>query len=287
MNTRHVFATLAVLGMAAASAQAASFMVLGDGNDGVNAALPGDIDFNVIQNGNQAVRFRTQNGGEFKILQTAGFIGVTGLPADLIGQSVGPNGRGTFQSFCIEIPESVTLSNTTVYHGDVNYNGTDSFARGGGTEGGASAGGSDAISIQTAFVYHNFRYGTLPGFVYQSPNGGTNRENSARALQLAIWQLEDELGTENNGNAGVFNAAQEAAFVEYTNNPLAQAFVAFANSTTWTSIGLVRAVNNFANAAQTTFRQDFLTIVVIPTPTAAGLASAGLLGLVARRRRSL
>lgn len=241
MKTRILVVGFAALSAFAGTAQAGIVSAYGDVDDGGSAIFG--------ETGN----FRDGNGGEFKVVVVSGFVGVTGLPADLIGIQPG----ATFQSFCLETDEFVTLGGT-MYNAVVN---TEAQLGGSNTDSG------DPIDPRTAFLYTEFRMGTLAGYDYTD---GSTREANAKSLQEAIWFIEGESGGVNN------------AFVT-----LATTAVAPLGSwhTQWgaNSIGNVRAMNMSFNGGTI---QDLLTI--IPLPTAGSLACAGLLGMGLRvRRRSL
>ena len=124
------------------------------------------------------------NGGEFTAVTTG-------------------SGLGTFQTFCIEYNEEFGPGNTYQYKMNT----------------GAVAGGPgavvtdpntglpmDNISIGTAWLYSQFRAGTLANYFT------VNQQQNAGALQQAIWWLEDETGGVKNG----FVTAAEGALGNLT-----------------------------------------------------------------------
>ncbi|MFO0830868.1 MAG: hypothetical protein U0637_03385 [Phycisphaerales bacterium] len=183
--------------------------------------------------------YQSGNGGEFTIIPQSGFAGLTGLPADLTSDS--------FQSFCVENGENIVPG--AFYNFAINT---------GAIAGGVGGGGFDALDPRTAFLYYNFRMGTLSGFDY-SPAG---RQASAGLLQNAIWYIEGE-------PLGSFNSLVA----------LADAAVAPGGAWDGMGIGPVRVLN--LSNDTTPLAQDQLTI--IPAPATALLLGAGL--LVSRRRR--
>ena len=130
----------------------------------VNATYDGTISLY------QGASFSSGNGGEFQAVTS---------------------GLGTFQTFCIEESEYFSPGNTYNYkvnsgavYGGVGAHTTDPYNPGYPM---------DNISIGTAWLYSQFRNGTLTGYNY-----GSGRVASAGDLQNAIWWLEDEGGA-NNG----------------------------------------------------------------------------------------
>jgi len=191
------------------------------------------------------------SGGEFQAIQVAGDVGL------LAGAASGFQPINTFQTFCIEIQENINYG--------VQYNAKLSTAARNGSYG--SSGGSDALDPRTAYLYTQFRLGTLAGYNYNGTN--TQRKASADALQRAIWFIEEPGAAQGLNNS----------------------FVALANAANWTDIGNVRVLNlNVRNSdgSDGANAQDQLSLLIVPTPTAAGagmLALAGLMGGAHIRRR--
>lgn len=178
---------------------------------------------------------------------------VSGLPGSSLGGDI--HAGSTFQSFCIEIGENINFGGS--YNFAVN---TESI------NGGASPNNPQSLANQTAYLYSNFRAGTLT----TSFNIGSNAD--VNALQDAIWFFQNQLGAADVDDNNLVTLSTKA-----------QAFVNEANAAGWTSIGNVRVLN--IGAAGQFNNQDMLAL--IPLPQGVGLASAGLLVLGARRRRAL
>jgi len=94
-------------------------------------------------------------------------------------------GLGTFQTFCIEDSEMIGLGASYYYR-------INSGAIAGGVSGvdaidAATGMPKDNISIGTAWLYSQFRAGTLAGYAAGLPG-------NAGVLQDAIWMLEGEYG---------------------------------------------------------------------------------------------
>jgi len=176
------------------------------------------------------------SGGEFTGTPVSGFIGLTGLAADLDGS--------TFQTFCLEVNEQFTPG--TTYTMIIN---TVAIA-------GGSGGPSFPLDERAAYLFYNFRNGTLTGYDY-TPAG---RQASAGELQAAIWYIQ---GNQSGGANNAFVALADAAV----------------GSGEWSGLGDVRVLNLYGEDGS--HHQDVLTI--IPTPGA--LALLGLAGLTAVRRR--
>jgi hypothetical protein len=171
-----------------------------------------------------------------------------------------------YSSFCLEKNEHVSSGQTydVVVAREALYGGTNHGATG--------PHGGDLLDPMTAYLYTQFRAGTLDGYDYD-PAGG--RAASAQALQDVIWYIEDE------------------AAKTWTDSPddasLQKKFYAAAVEAGWTDIGNVRVLNMYVPGhvgEAGYFKQDQLTMV--PAPGAALLASLGL-GLVGwfRRRKTL
>jgi hypothetical protein len=106
------------------------------------------------------------------------------------------SGLGTFQTFCIEYNEEFGPGNTYQYNQNT-----------GAVVGGAGADATDShtglpmdnISLGTAWLYSQFRAGTLTLDTGTGSYFNANRQANAGELQQAIWFLEDEVGGVDNG----------------------------------------------------------------------------------------
>lgn len=178
------------------------------------------------------------NGGEFSITpDVMNFVG--GVPAlnDV-----------SLQSFCLEHNENVTGSSGT-YQYVINTG-----AVNGGV--GGAVGNFDPLDPLTAWMYNSFVEGTLVGYDY-----GSGREESARALQNAIWFSEDEIP-------------------ELT---LGAAFYQQALDASPTTIGDIRVLNLYKNGE---LKQDQICkIATAPEPCSLFLGLLGLCGVILWRVR--
>ncbi len=171
-------------------------------------------------------------GGEYQVNRVSGDVGLLNGPASA-GQP-----DGTFQTFCVELLEPLAF--------DTPYNARFNTVAMGGSYGAGEDGG-DPLDPRTAFLYWSFRQGTLEGYRFDGTD--EDRREDSRALQRAIWFIEEPGAPEGESNA----------------------FVAAANAAGWTDIGLVRVLNIWSrnpDGSDGPFAQDVLTIMV-PTPMAA------------------
>ena len=139
------------------------------------AAMPQTFAIDQIQvgySGSSYGAYQTGQGGEFTFNPLTGWIDLSGYATTT--KNVGVN--GTFQSFCIEHPETINGYSAT-YNAAITT---------GAINGGNSGPNPDPVSVGTGWLYSQFARGTLANYDYAG-----NRLASADQLQKAIWMLEE------------------------------------------------------------------------------------------------
>jgi hypothetical protein len=194
-----------------------------------------------------ASTYENGDGGEFNVVTT---------------------GLGSFATFCIEVHECIGQPPSGPYAYTINT---------GAVSGGCGADAIDPhtglpmdnISLGTAWLYSQFRAGTLTLDNGTGSYFDANRLANAGELQNAIWYLEDE-GGQNNGYVALAETvlSKTEAEVKADSNGV---------------YGVV-ALNLFD--ANDNLAQDQLAVVPEPSTVALIALGSGALGLALRRKLS-
>jgi hypothetical protein len=215
----------------------------------------------IVQTDDVGPNYSYASGGEFTIYNSN--LSINAYVSDTSGIYGGAN---SFQTFCVEVIESVgtpvdvVLSTTFINESDGSYVGPGSHA----IKGGQSFG--DNLDPRTAYLYTEFVKGTLSNYDYDGTMG-IGRNISARDLQKAIWIIEGE-------------QLPSSATTQ------AQAWIDEANAAAWNDIGQVRILNLYeANTYKTgpVFLQDMLYMLPVPGAVLLCILGLGVAGLKLRK----
>lgn len=180
-----------------------------------------------------------------------------------------------FNSFCVERNEYIDFSSE--FHVDA----ISEVAVAGGKGGGNDLLGGDPLDEMTAFLYHNFYWGTLDDYNYDglTTTEFASRSDAATELQMAIWIIEQEWDWDGDLN---YEEQVTQTDVDFINNfYLNLAWKAVNLDETWEGLGDVRVINLTGSAN----KQDQLTVAPVPEPATMLLFGTGLIGLAGLGRK--
>ncbi|XHC24669.1 MAG: VPLPA-CTERM sorting domain-containing protein [Phycisphaerales bacterium] len=162
--------------------------------------------------------------------------------------------HGTFRSFCLETNENITLNPNVTYSYEIVTTGA--------VNGGNGGGNPDPVSSASAWIFVQWITGAIA-------NNITNAED----VQRAIWSIENE-------SAGTLSPAANALVATATGLYPNTAD----NAITSGNFPNIRVLNPFRMINGV--REDYQSqIILIPLPTASGMALAGLALVGGIRRR--
>lgn len=262
------------------------------------AAFAGTAIAGSIQIGIANPRGRNGNGGEFiaynyQNLSWQGKALVAGFATDAAFNSFAGNNlagnrpanqgsglTGAFGTFCIELGEHLTTDGH-VYQAQLN----DRAMLGGNGPNG------DVLEYKTKWLYWNYRNNdttdmgmdflsnTSVNTGYGSPFT-PNMALKTQALQQVIWHYE-----EGNPAPSASPSSQLDRLARMLFNRAEAAFTAYQNGNGEVGVSRVVAINVGTGAGQNPWHQQDQLGIVVPLPTAGGMSVAGLLTVLAVRRR--
>lgn len=230
------------------------------------ALLTSSVSASIINTGDTVRFFKkagTVTGGEFAVQK-------------LLGNNTWS--KDLFITFCLERNESINLSGDPYYVHDTSNQAINGGLNVANSAGGSNSGvaGPDSIDARTAWLFKQFAKGTLADYDYADAGNSVfdNRDQSANALQRAIWYIENEL-TDDEWNS--LNAKQQYYYNLVTG---------VSASELRNALGAVRAINPRLPNNPTGLRQSSLQLVPEPASLAVWAGALGLAFFAGRRRRS-
>jgi hypothetical protein len=254
--------------------------------------------------------FQSGQGGEYRLVNVAGNAGARGTFSDISTDRPWSMSGTNFTDAMVA--EDDFQSFTAARTGSMNDRGSFAFTIDQFSRTGALPASGRMLTPQAAWLFENFRMGTLGGYSYDGSttidgewNAKSNdgrRARAARTLQTLIWYVEGDLKDIHSGpSLGAKNALPTRVPASSQANPngLTQsewdvmrswhltAMQAVANGYQNSNVRVLNLfVDSNGNGVYDTGEQaggSLLTLVVVPTPAGAALTIAGL-GLLATRR---
>lgn len=218
--------------------------------------------------------YSSGNGGEFTISNST--LSISAYAPGVTSQITGnPN---SFQTFCLETTEftasqiDIMVSTRFINEGTGADDGPGSHAIFGSNQFG------DNLDPLTAYLYTQFATGVLTGYDYDDL--GVGRDVSAGALQRLIWVTENEPGSDltNNPYYGISLDGNQRDLIDM--------WVTEYDDSSWTGIGNVRVLNNWAQGyvgISGYEKQDQLYLTPVPGAVLLGMIGLGVAGVKLRK----
>jgi len=229
------------------------------------------------------VNYYAGQGGEFTLHHVVSSVSSDTMTLDNSAYSANTSGLGghpeSFQTFCLETgeyahePMKIWVSEEAAGEDPGDY-GPGSHA----WYGRMALTGGDDLDYRTAYLYTQFATGQL-NYAYTGTIkvGGVDldRSQTAGALQLLFWYIEDEINDLTIGST-YYSITLSSAQLALINGWLADY-----GASEWEGIGNVRVLQMFTLDGGN--RQDMLYLTPVPGAVLLGMIGLGMVGLKLRR----